>query len=137
MAERMMWEAVNVFDEPIETCSENPKTGFFRDGCCNTSDSDVGSHTVCVELTDDFQSILVTFDTNTIGDGAYPDADVVWSDAVRPGTSWSVVGATTELGNDDPAAGAIATYAEGRWFVVVVPSSCCSASSSARAPIVR
>jgi uncharacterized protein (DUF2237 family) len=44
----------NVFDEVLEPCSEEPKTGFFRDGCCNTSNQDVGSHTVCVELTREF-----------------------------------------------------------------------------------
>lgn len=49
-----MDEAVNVFGELIETCSDNPTTGFFRDGCCNTSDQDVGSHTVCVEVTREF-----------------------------------------------------------------------------------
>ena len=36
------------------SCSESPVTGFFRDGCCNTSDEDFGSHTVCVEVTQDF-----------------------------------------------------------------------------------
>jgi uncharacterized protein (DUF2237 family) len=46
--------AVNVFGEAIEICSENPVTGFFRDGCCNTSDDDLGSHTVCVQVTQDF-----------------------------------------------------------------------------------
>ncbi len=35
-------------------CSDEPMTGFFRDGCCNTSDEDVGSHTVCVVMTADF-----------------------------------------------------------------------------------
>ena len=49
-----MDEAVNVFGELIETCSDNPTTGFFRDGCCNTSDQDIGSHTVCVEVTREF-----------------------------------------------------------------------------------
>jgi hypothetical protein len=29
-------------------------TGFFRDGCCNTSDEDIGMHTVCVVMTDEF-----------------------------------------------------------------------------------
>ena len=29
-------------------------TGFFRDGCCNTSEDDVGSHTVCVNVTKQF-----------------------------------------------------------------------------------
>ncbi len=47
-------EPVNVFGEPLVSCSTNPVTGFFRDGCCNTSDDDHGSHTVCVELTADF-----------------------------------------------------------------------------------
>jgi uncharacterized protein len=46
--------SVNVFGEEISSCSDRPKTGFFRDGCCNTSDDDVGSHTVCVEVTKDF-----------------------------------------------------------------------------------
>ncbi len=47
-------ESLNVFGEALETCSENPVTGFFRDGCCNTSDADVGSHTVCIEVSDAF-----------------------------------------------------------------------------------
>ena len=49
-----MDEPLNVFDEEIESCSERPLTGFFRDGCCNTSDQDVGSHTVCVKVTAEF-----------------------------------------------------------------------------------
>ena len=49
-----MDESLNVFDERLESCSEDPKTGFFRDGCCNTSAQDGGSHTVCVELTQEF-----------------------------------------------------------------------------------
>lgn len=46
--------SINVFGEPLANCSEQPMTGFFRDGCCNTSDQDHGSHTVCVELSDAF-----------------------------------------------------------------------------------
>lgn len=49
-----MDESVNVFGEPLETCSDSPRTGFFRDGCCNTNDSDVGSHTVCIQATREF-----------------------------------------------------------------------------------
>ena len=47
-------ESINVFGEPLETCGEDPMTGFFRDGSCNTCSQDVGSHTVCVELTREF-----------------------------------------------------------------------------------
>ncbi len=39
---------------PLGDCSRAPVTGFFRDGCCNTSDDDHGSHTVCAVVTHDF-----------------------------------------------------------------------------------
>jgi len=41
----------NVLGERLEICSISPMTGFFRDGCCDTSLEDVGSHTVCVLMT--------------------------------------------------------------------------------------
>jgi uncharacterized protein (DUF2237 family) len=47
-------EPLNVFGEPLLPCSEDPLTGFFRDGCCNTSEQDVGSHTVCIQVTEQF-----------------------------------------------------------------------------------
>ena len=37
-------------------CSADPLTGFFRDGCCATGPEDVGSHTVCVIVTEEFLS---------------------------------------------------------------------------------
>ena len=47
-------ESSNVFGEPLEVCGENPVTGFFRDGKCNTCKEDTGSHTVCVEASQAF-----------------------------------------------------------------------------------
>src|SRR5262245_44008944 len=44
----------NVFGGRLEECSNKPLTGFFRDGCCNTSVEDVGSHTVCTVMTEEF-----------------------------------------------------------------------------------
>jgi uncharacterized protein (DUF2237 family) len=44
----------NVLGGPLADCSLEPKTGFFRDGCCNTSDDDRGSHTVCAVMTAEF-----------------------------------------------------------------------------------
>lgn len=46
--------SINVLGGELETCSNEPKTGFFRDGCCNTSEQDIGCHTVCAEMTDEF-----------------------------------------------------------------------------------
>ena len=44
----------NVFGEDIKECSREPMTGFYRDGSCNTDQSDLGSHTVCAQLTSEF-----------------------------------------------------------------------------------
>lgn len=46
--------SINVLGGPLEPCSTDPMTGFFRDGHCNTCTEDRGSHTVCVELTAEF-----------------------------------------------------------------------------------
>jgi uncharacterized protein (DUF2237 family) len=45
---------LNVLGEPLLPCSESPVTGFFRDGCCNTSKEDIGMHVVCVRVTREF-----------------------------------------------------------------------------------
>ena len=44
----------NIFGEPLITCSTNPMTGFFRNGCCDTDKTDLGMHTVCVIVTKEF-----------------------------------------------------------------------------------
>lgn len=49
-----MDESLNVFGEKLISCSDEPLTGFFRDGCCNTGAHDIGSHTVCVAVTQVF-----------------------------------------------------------------------------------
>jgi uncharacterized protein (DUF2237 family) len=46
--------SLNVFGEALQPCCHDPNTGFFRDGHCNTCAEDVGSHTVCVQVTDEF-----------------------------------------------------------------------------------
>lgn len=45
---------LNVLGEPLQPCSEEPMTGFFRDGCCNTSPEDLGRHVVCCRVTAEF-----------------------------------------------------------------------------------
>jgi hypothetical protein len=44
----------NVLGETLLTCSISPLTGFYRDGCCKTGDEDLGTHTVCAQMTEDF-----------------------------------------------------------------------------------
>ena len=46
--------AHNILGTELATCSIDPMTGFFRDGCCNTTGDDSGMHTVCAVMTDEF-----------------------------------------------------------------------------------
>jgi len=46
--------ARNVFGAPLACCCTSPLTGFNRDGYCHTGPQDVGSHTVCALMTDEF-----------------------------------------------------------------------------------
>ncbi len=76
-------ESVNVYGEPLETCSDRPLTGFFRDGCCNTSDDDTGSHTVCILATAEF----LEYSRFRGNDLSTPIPDFNFP-GVRPGDRW-------------------------------------------------
>ena len=44
----------NVLGTDLKSCSQNPKTGFFRDGFCRTNEKDQGKHVVASIMTDEF-----------------------------------------------------------------------------------
>ena len=46
--------SINVLGGPLQPCSVEPLTGFYRDACCNTGRDDMGLHTVCVVMTAQF-----------------------------------------------------------------------------------
>ena len=49
-----MDKSVNVLGQPLQSCSREPMTGFFRNGACDTCAEDRGSHTVCAVMTAEF-----------------------------------------------------------------------------------
>lgn len=49
-----MSQARNVLGEKLQPCCKFPMTGFYRDGYCNTGPEDIGQHTVCIRVTDQF-----------------------------------------------------------------------------------
>ena len=53
-----MHPSLNVLGLPLESCSKDPLTGWYRDGCCNTDKNDRGSHTVCARVTQEFLEFL-------------------------------------------------------------------------------
>lgn len=52
--------AKNVLGSTLQTCSTDPLTGFTRNGCCETGPEDLGSHTICVQVTDEFLAFSIT-----------------------------------------------------------------------------
>ena len=80
--------SLNVYGEPLELCSDEPLTGFFRDGCCNTSDQDLGSHTVCVKVTAEF----LEFSRSRGNDLSTPQPEFDFP-GLRPGDRWCLCAA--------------------------------------------
>lgn len=49
----------NVLGGELKECCTSPMTGFYRDGFCKTGADDVGRHTVCARVTDEFLEFSV------------------------------------------------------------------------------
>jgi uncharacterized protein len=75
--------ARNVLGDPLELCSLKPMTGFFRDGCCDTSQEDIGSHTVCVVMT----SAFLQFSKSRGNDLTTPIPEFSFP-GLKPGDRW-------------------------------------------------
>lgn len=46
--------AKNVLGTPLKSCSTDPMTGFYRNGCCDTGAGDDGVHVVCAIMSAEF-----------------------------------------------------------------------------------
>ncbi len=84
-----MLRSLNVLGTPLVPCSHDPKTGWFRDGCCNTDAADRGSHTVCARVTAPFLEYLASQGNNLLE--PVPQAGFP---GLKPGDQWCVVAAS-------------------------------------------
>jgi uncharacterized protein (DUF2237 family) len=97
----------NVLGGELEPCSLDPRTGFYRDGCCNTGSEDAGAHVVCASMTAEFLefSRLVGNDLSTpqAGFGGLAPGDhwclcaSRWKEALDAGMAPRVVLAATHM----------------------------------------
>lgn len=81
-------EDVNVVGGDLLPCSNEPLTGFFRDGCCSTGDEDIGSHTVCTVMTADFLAF-----SKTAGNDLSTPMPQFGFDGLQPGDRWCLCAA--------------------------------------------
>jgi uncharacterized protein (DUF2237 family) len=90
---------LNVLGEELEPCGTDPMTGFFRDGCCSTGPEDIGSHTVCAVVTEQF----LLHQRNVGNDLTTPRPELRFPGLV-PGDRWCVVAARWLQAYEDGAA---------------------------------
>uniref|UniRef100_A0A7C4LJT6 DUF2237 domain-containing protein n=1 Tax=Schlesneria paludicola TaxID=360056 RepID=A0A7C4LJT6_9PLAN len=81
----MRTSAKNVLGTELEVCSLNPRTGWFRDGCCRSGPGDVGLHLVCARVTREF----LDFQLERGNDLVTPNEDFDFPGLV-PGDQWCV-----------------------------------------------
>ncbi len=77
--------AKNVLGTPLKTCSLEPLTGFYRDGCCNTGMDDMGLHTICTQVTAEF----LAYSQSAGNDLSTPNPAYGFP-GLRPGDRWCV-----------------------------------------------
>jgi uncharacterized protein (DUF2237 family) len=76
-------QPVNVLGGELLTCSDEPLTGFFRDGYCNTCDADTGRHSVCAIMTAEF----LAYSKYVGNDLTTPRPEFDFS-GLKPGDQW-------------------------------------------------
>ena len=75
----------NVLGGRLEPCSTSPRTGFYRDGCCNTGPEDIGLHVVCVQVTAEF----LAFSAEQGNDLSTPALESGFP-GLKPGDRWCI-----------------------------------------------
>lgn len=75
--------AFNVLGGPLEPCSHNPLTGFYRDGCCNTGPEDLGAHVVCAQVTAEFLEL-----SKRLGNDLSSPQPATGFAGLQPGDRW-------------------------------------------------
>ena len=78
-----MSKATNVLGGVLETCNDSPKTGFYRTGCCETGQDDLGLHIICAEMTEEF----LIFSKDAGNDLSTPMPQYGFP-GLKPGDSW-------------------------------------------------
>jgi len=79
----------NVLGGTLIPCSVAPRTGFYRDGCCNTGPEDVGLHVVCAQVT----AAFLAFARGRGNDLVTPAPEYGFP-GLKPGDRWCVCAGT-------------------------------------------
>ena len=107
---------LNVLGQPLEPCGTDPVTGFYRDGCCSTGPEDLGSHTVCAVVTEEFLA-----HQRSVGNDLTTPLPAYRFPGLVPGDRWCVVAARWLQAYQDGAAAPVVLASTHRRALDVVP----------------
>lgn len=111
-----MEPSVNVLGGPLAMCSANPVTGFFRNGCCDTSAADRGLHTVCAVVTAEFLAL-----SKYLGNDLSTPRPEYGFAGLKPGDQWCLCAARFLQAHDEGAAPRLRLASTHRRTLDVVP----------------
>ena len=107
---------LNVLGGPLASCSEEPLTGFFRDGCCNTGPEDLGLHVVCTQVTREFLEFA-----KRQGNDLISPAPHYGFPGLKPGDRWCVCAATWRQAYEAGVAAPVVLEATHEETLAVIP----------------
>ncbi|GHE01932.1 hypothetical protein U879_16795 [Defluviimonas sp. 20V17] len=112
----MMEPSLNVLGLPLESCSADPLTGFFRNGCCDTGPADRGLHTVCAVMTAEFLAM-----SKYLGNDLSTPQPHFGFAGLKPGDRWCLCAARFLQAHEEGAAPQVHLSATHRRTLDVVP----------------
>jgi uncharacterized protein (DUF2237 family) len=108
--------ARNVLGGELEPCGTDPLTGFYRDGCCNTGAEDLGLHTICAVVTEEFLE-----HQRSIGNDLITPMPQFRFPGLRPGDRWCVTALNWLRAYEDGAAAYVVLASTHERTLDVVP----------------
>ena len=111
-------EDKNVLGGQLATCSLSPRTGFYRDGCCNTGAEDLGLHVVCAQVTAEFLEFA-----KARGNDLITPMPAYGFPGLKPGDRWCVCAATWRQAFEAGVAPPVVLAATHEETLAVVPLS--------------
>lgn len=111
-----MEPSVNVLGGRLELCSQAPRTGYFRNGCCDTGPEDRGLHTVCVVTTAEFLAL-----SKYLGNDLSTPRPEYGFAGLKPGDRWCLCAARFLQAHEEGAAPQVNLAATHRRTLDVVP----------------
>jgi uncharacterized protein len=106
----------NVLGGDLEPCGDDPVTGFYRDGCCNTGPEDLGSHTICAVVTAEFLD-----HQRSIGNDLITPVPHFRFPGLVPGDRWCVTAANWLRAHMDGAAAYVVLASTHERALDIVP----------------